>query len=216
VFQYRAVMQARMAVQQAALQTRSAQQIAEATITQAELEQGRSALLHGEPEAQLHLGRAYHRGDHSPSTAFMFARALQPRLAEQARFASSFGRMWSAAFSPEGRQIVTTDDRGAQVRDAQTYRLLLELPHGDAVYQSVYSADGTRLVTAGSDGAVRIWDTANGALVRELRCGSAKRRYYAVAMSSGGKLVAAIDTQGEFADVWDAATGAGLGCAHPR
>jgi tRNA A-37 threonylcarbamoyl transferase component Bud32 len=204
VFQYRAAMQTRLAQEQ----TRSAQQVAEATVTQAELEQGRSALLHGEPEAQLHLGRAYHRGDHSPSTAFMFARALQPKLAEQARFPSSFGRMWSAAFSPDGRQIVTTDDRGAQVRDAQTYRLLLALPHGDPVYQAVYSADGTRLVTAGGDGAVRIWDAANGALVRELRRGSAKRRYSAVAMSSGGKLVAAIDTEGEIADLWDAATGA--------
>jgi len=199
VFQYRA-----------AMQTRLARQVTEATIRQAELEQGRSALLHGEPEAQLHLGRAYHRGDHAPSTAFMFARALQPKLAEQARFASSFGRMWSAAFSPDGRQIVTTDDRGAQVWDAQTYRLLFALPHGDPVYQAVYSADGTRLVTAGGDGAVRIWDAVNGALVRELRRASAKRRYYAVAMSSGGKLVAAIDTKGEIADVWDAATGASI------
>jgi WD40 repeat protein len=207
VLLYRAVMQARMAAQQAELQTRSAQQVTEATITQAELEQGRSALLHGEPDAQLHLGRAYHRGDHSPSTAFMFARALQPKLAEQARFASSFGRMWSAAFSPDGRQIVTTDDRGAQVRDAQTGQLLFTLPHVAPVYQAVYSADSTRLVTTGGDGAVRIWDAAKGALVRELRRGSARRAYAAVAMSAGGKLVAAIDTQGEVADVWDAATG---------
>jgi len=203
VYQDRAATETRVAQEQ----TRSAQRVTEATVTQAELEQGRSSLLHGEPEAQLHLGRAYHRGDHSPSTAFMFARALQPKLAQQARFASSFGRMWSASFSPDSRQIVTTDDRGAQVRDAQTYRLLFALPHGDPVYQAVYSADGTRLVTAGGDGAVRIWDAARGALVRELRRSSAKRRYYAVAMSSGGKLVAAIDTQGEIADVWDAATG---------
>jgi WD40 repeat protein/serine/threonine protein kinase len=215
VFQYRAAMQTRMAEQQAALQTRlaqeqtrSAQQVAEATVTQAELEQGRSALLHGEPEAPLHLGRAYHRGDHSPSTAFMLARALQPKLAEQARFASSFGRMWSAAFSPDGRQIVTTDDRGAQVRDAQSYRLLFELPHGDTVYQAVYSADGTRLVTAGGDGAVRIWDAASGALVRALRRDGTKPRYYVVALSPDGKLVAAIDTKGEVADIWDVATGA--------
>jgi hypothetical protein len=215
VYQYRAGTHTRMAAQRAALQTRlaqeqarSAQQLTEATVTQAELEQGRSALLHGEPEAQRHLGRAYHRGDQSQSTKFMFARALQPKLTEQARFTSSFGRMWSAAFSPDGRQIVTTDDRGAQVRDAQTYRLLFELAHGDTVYQAVYSTDGTRLVTAGGDGAVRIWDAASGALVRELRRGSAKPRYYAVAMSSGGKLVAAIDTKGEIAHVWDAVTGA--------
>jgi WD40 repeat protein len=189
-------------------QTRTAKQVTEATKTQAALEQGRSALLHGEPKASLHLGRAYHRGDHTPSTKFMWARALQAKLAEQARFASSFGRTWSAAFSPDSRQIVTTDDRGAQVWDAQTYRLLFALPHGDPVYQAVYSADATRLITAGGDGAVRIWDAANGALVHELRRGSAKRRYYAVAISSGSELIAAIDTEGEIADVWDAATGA--------
>jgi WD40 repeat protein len=208
VFYDRTVREARMAAQQAEQRTRSAQQVTEATKRQADLDQGRSALLHGEPEAPVYLGLAYHGGDRSPSTEFIYARALQPRLAEQARFASSFGRTWSAAFSPDSRQIVTTDDRGAQVRDAQTYRLLFSLPHGDPVYQAVYSADGTRLVTAGGDGAVRIWDAANGALVRELRRGSAKRRYAAVALSSGSKLVAAIDIEGEIADVWDAATGA--------
>jgi hypothetical protein len=169
---YWSVMQNRMAAQRAEHQlqvaqeeARAAQRVADATATQAETGQGRSALLYGEPEAQLHLGRAYHRGDHSPSTAFMYARALQPRLTGLARFASLSGRMWSAAFSPDGRQIVTTDDRGAQVWDAQTYRRLFQLPHGDTVYQAVYSADGAKLVTAGSDGAVRIWDAASGALV---------------------------------------------------
>jgi hypothetical protein len=93
---------------------RSAQQITEATATQAELERGRSALLHGEPEAQDHLAAAYRRAP-SPSTAFMLARALQPRLAEWARLVSSFGRMWSATFSPDGSQIVTTDDKNAQI-----------------------------------------------------------------------------------------------------
>jgi len=182
--------------------------VKDAIITRGELDQGGAALLHGEPEAQVHLGRAYQRGDHSPSTMFVYARALQPKLAELARFPSLSGRMWWAAFSPDSRQIVTTDDQGAQVWDAQTYRLLFKLPHGDAVYQAVYSTDGTRLVTAGGDGAVRIWDAASGVLVRELRRGHAKPHYYAVAMSSGGKLVAAIDTTGEIADVWDAATGA--------
>jgi WD40 repeat protein/serine/threonine protein kinase len=205
VFLNRAAWRTQLAEERA----RSAQQVVEATKTQAELDQGQAALLHGELGAQIHLGRAYQRADHSPSTKFMYARSLQPKLAEQGRFASSFGRMWSAAFSPDGRQIVTTDDRTAQLRDAQTGQLLATLPHGgDTVYQAVYSADGTRLVTAGGDGGVRIWEAASGAPVRELRPGSAKPRYYAVAMSPDGKLVAAIDTKGELAHVWEAATGA--------
>jgi WD40 repeat protein/serine/threonine protein kinase len=206
VSQYRAAMQTRLAQEQA----RSAQRVTEATITQSELEQGRAALLHGEPEAQAHLSEAYRRGDHSPSTAFMLARALQPRLTEKARFASSFGRMWSAAFSPDGRQIVTTDDKVAQVWDAQTYQLLFTLPHGDTVYQAIYSADGRRIVTASGDGAVRIWDAANGGLLHELRHHGAKFRYYSIAMSPGDKFVAAIASQGEIAHVWNTATGAAI------
>jgi WD40 repeat protein/serine/threonine protein kinase len=211
--QYRAVMQARMAqdhaVMQARLaqeQARSAQKVAEATATQAELEQGRSALLHHEPNAQIYLVEAY-KHDPSPSTAFMLARALQPRLAEQARFAASSGRMWSAAFSPDGRRIVMTDDRSAQVRDAQTSRLLFTLPHGDTVYQAAYTGDGKQIVTASNDGAVRIWDAAGGSLVRKLTRSGTRPRYYVVAASPDGKLVAAIDAMGAIAHVWDAATG---------
>jgi WD40 repeat protein len=208
VFLYRAAMQTQLAQEQ----TRAAQRVTEATATQAELEQGRSALLHGESEAQLHLGRAYHRGDHSPSTAFMFARALQPKLAEQARFASSFGRMWSAAFSPDGRQIVTTDDQAAQVRDAQTYRMLFVLPHGHEVYQAVYSANGARLVTVAAD-AVRIWDATSGALVHQLtqqRNDGTPSDYFVVAISFDGRFVSAIDAAGSVAHVWEATTGAPL------
>jgi serine/threonine protein kinase len=152
----------------ATMQLRSARQLAEVTVTQSELDQGWSALLHGEPEALPHLAQAYKRGERSWSTKFMFARAAQPRLAEQARFTSTSGRMWSATFSSGGRQIVTTDDKNAQVRDAQTGHLLFTLPHGSEVYQAVYSADDGKIVTAAED-AVRIWDAASGALVHDLR-----------------------------------------------
>jgi WD40 repeat protein len=116
--------------------------------------------------------------------------------------------MWSAAFSPDGRQIVTTDDRAAQVWDAQTYRRMFTLFHGEAVYQALYSADGAQILTAGGDGTVKIWDAATGALVRELRKGGARLRYYIVATSPGNRLIAAIDAKGEVAHVWDATAGA--------
>jgi WD40 repeat protein len=187
---------------------RSAQQVVEATTTQAELEQGRSALLHNEPEALRHLAEAYRR-DRSPSTAFMLARAMEPRLAERARFASSSGRMWSAMFSPDGARLVTTDDKNAQVWDARTHRLLFTLPHGDVVYQAVYCNRGTWLVTAAGDGAVRVWDALNGTLVRKLTRDS-KRRYGALAAMPDGTLIAAMDFKGEVAHVWDATKGAML------
>jgi WD40 repeat protein/serine/threonine protein kinase len=216
-FLYRGTMQMQQAKLQSELaekqtqlaqeQTRLAQEVTEATVREAELEQGRSALLHDEPDAQLHLSRAYQRGDRSPSTAFMLARALQPRVAERARLTSTSGRMWSAAFSPDGRQIVTTDDRAAQVWDAQTYRRMFTLFHGDTVYQAMFTADGARLVTVGGDGTVKIWSAANGTLVRELRRDGARLRYFVAALSPDSRFIAAIDTRGDVAHVWDAVTG---------
>ncbi len=214
-FQYRAAMRTRQATLQTQLaqeQTRLARAVAEATVTQSELEQGRSALLldHG-TEAQRHLIDAY-RHDRSAPTAFMLARALQPRLAERARFTSSSGRMWSAAFSPDGKQVVTTDDRNAQVWSAQTYRLLFRLSHGSRVYHAMYSADGTRLVTVAED-AVRIWDAGSGVLLRKLtheRGDGKPSDYFVAAISRDGKLVAAIDAAGSRVHVWDAIQGTAL------
>jgi len=198
----------------AAVQTRAARQIAEMSIRQAEVEQGRQALLnHDSAEAQLHLAEAYRRGDHSPGVAFMLSRALQPRLAEQARFASTKGRMWSAAFSPDSGQVVTTDDVSARVWDARTNQLLFTLPHGDTVYDARYSVNGAQIITAGGDGFVRLWNAIDGTLVRAMsyaRSDGKKPRYLFVALSTNDKLIAAIDAQGEMTHVWDAHTGASL------
>jgi WD40 repeat protein/serine/threonine protein kinase len=205
IVEYGAMLQTRHAQEQA----RMAREFAERSVTQAKVEEGRQALLHDEfAEAQLHLSEAHRRGDDSFGVRFMLSRALQPLLAEQARFTASAGHMWSATFSPDGRQIVTTDDACARIWDAQTHRLLFTLPHGDTVYQAVYRGDGTRLITAGGDATVRIWNTANGALLRGLTHEGKASRYYAAAISPDGRLVAAIDIAGAVVDVWDAASGA--------
>jgi len=214
LFQYRAATQARLAEQQARLaeqESRAARDLAEARAADAELEQGRAALLHGEPEALTHLAEAYRR-DPQPATAFMLARAIEPRLAEVARFESTYGRMWSAIFSPDGAQIATTDDRAAQVWDARTHRLLSTLPHGCEVYQAVYSADGERLVTVAQK-MVRIWDAKSGALLRDIDPKAGARTpsdLYRVALSPDGRIVAAMDVDGSVVLVWDARTGARL------
>jgi serine/threonine protein kinase/WD40 repeat protein len=203
---YRSTMRARLAEQRASIaqqQARAEHEIKEARITESELEQGRSALLHGEPEAQRHLAEAYRR-DPAPTTAFMLARAMQPRLSELARLQGTYGRMWWATFSPDGRQIATADDRAAQVWDAKTYRLLFTLPHGCEVYQAVYSPDGASLVTVAQT-MVRIWDARTGALRNELRAKSrqAPSDFYRAAISADGRFVAAIDSDGTLVRVWD-------------
>ena len=190
----------------AAMRTRMAEQIA----LEAEIEQGRQALLHGESsEAVRHLEQAYQEGARSFGVEFMLDRALQPRMAEAARFTVEGGRMWSAVFAPDGKRVLTADDQGARMWDAATHRQLFAMSRGASVYQAAFSPDGGRIVTAGYDGSVGIWDAATGAAIRALtyrRTGSQQWHYARVAASA--RVVAAIDMIGSTVHVWDAATGA--------
>jgi WD40 repeat protein len=200
-FAGRAAMQARLAETEA----RAARELAEAKISESELERGRAALLHGEPEAQRHLAEAYKR-DPLPATAFMLARAMQPRLSELARLQGTYGHMRWAAFSPDGSQVATADDRAAQIWDGQTHRLLFTLPHGAEVYQTVYAPDGAWLVTVTAT-AIKIWDTKTGTFIRDLAAPPdepTRPDFYRAAISSNGKLVAAMYADGSVTRVWDA------------
>jgi WD40 repeat protein len=205
--EYRENSKTRAAEERSRLQGLASEQL----VTQSEVEQGRAALLHGESaDARRHLSEAHKRGDHAPATEFMFARTLQPLAAEQARFPATSGRMWSVAYSPDGQRVVTTDDQAAQVWDAATKQRLLVLPHGEKVYQAIYTAGGRQVITAAGDGRVRIWDAVNGARAREMshdRGDGKVPRYYRLTLSPDGKLVAAIDSDGDAADVWDVGTG---------
>jgi WD40 repeat protein len=193
------------------LQLRSMQRarMDEQHATESAGEQGRQALLHGESsDAVRHLERAYERGDHSSAIEFMLARALQPRVAELGRFASSSGRLWSAMFAPDNKRILTTDDKAARMWDAASGQLLFTMSHGDTVYNAVFSRDGSSIITAGGDGTVGIWSAANGAPIRKLKGpgpDAMQWRYEKVAVA--GHFVVAIDAKGRAARVWDASTG---------
>jgi len=163
---------ARGVVNHFATEARMAEQIA----TQAEVEQGRQALL----------PRRHRGGAATPCRSVPGAAITRQR--SNSCLHARCSRAWPSrhALSPQpggcgrprshqmAKRIVTADDKAAQVWDARTNQLRFTLPHGDTIYDARYSADGTRLVTTASgDGAVRIWDATTGALVRELKA----RRY---------------------------------------
>ena len=188
-FQYRASERLRMAEQSA---------------LEAEGEQGRQALLHGESnDAVHHLERAYRGGDHSAGTEFMLARALQPRMSELGRLASSTGRMWSAVFSPDGKRVVTTDDDGAQIWDVGSRQVLFSMRHGNTVYDAGYTPDGSRVVTAGADGTVGVWNASTGAVIHRLSWPGLERQMHYYKVIASTRFVAAIDWKGQATHIWD-------------
>ena len=202
-----------VAFQYRTLQVNVEKRLADVKATQSYIEQGRNALLDGKhAEALIYLAEASRRGDAPAMVKFMLDRATQPFGSQLARLVGT-GRMWSAAFSPDSQSIVTTDDKGARVWDAQTYALRFVLPHDAIVYNASFSLDSTRVITASLDGNVKIWDLPTGSLVRSLthkRLDGRDVGYFMAATSPDGRVVAAIDGDGKLTHVWDANTGAFL------
>ena len=78
--------------------------------------------------------------------------------------------MWSAAFSPDGRRIVTaSDDKTARIWDAANGQPIGEplRGHDGAVMSAAFSPDGKRIVTASADKTARVWDAATGQPIGE-------------------------------------------------
>ena len=66
--------------------------------------------------------------------------------------------VWSVAFSPDGKRIVSGGDDAVKLWDAGTGQELLTVKgHGDIVTSVAFSRDGNRIVTGG-DNTVRVWD----------------------------------------------------------
>src|SRR5205823_5286627 len=97
------------------------------------------------------------------------ARIGQPRLRLP-------GAVINVAFAPAGTTFVTTndpspkgngDDRLVVLWDATTGREIRQFRgHQGNVDALAYSADGTRIATAGGDQTVRLWNVETGAEIR--------------------------------------------------
>jgi hypothetical protein len=114
----------------------------------------------------------------------------------------------SAAFSPDGRRIVTASfDKTARIWDAATGREIAVLRgHGDGVFSAAFSPDGTRIVTASWDRTARIWDAATSQEIAILRSPHG-RMVSATFSPDGTRIVTASVGPDKTARIWDAATG---------
>jgi WD40 repeat protein/tRNA A-37 threonylcarbamoyl transferase component Bud32 len=116
------------------------------------------------------------------------------------------GKVRSAAFSPDGRRVVTASwDRTARIWDAATGREVLRLSgHTDRVWSASFSPDGMRAITASHDKTARIWDASTGQQI--LLLSGHQDRVTSAAFSPDGRRVITASYD-KTARIWDAATG---------
>jgi WD40 repeat protein len=117
---------------------------------------------------------------------------LQQKLA---RFEYS-AIVWSVAFSPDGRWLVSTHGDGAvliwDVANRERVANLSE--HAAAVRAVAFSPDGARVVSGGEDRTVTIWDARSGRKTAVL--GQHLTRVTSVAFTSDGRHVGSADQDG--------------------
>ncbi len=119
------------------------------------------------------------------------------------------GDLAHAAFSPDGRAVLTNGHEGARLWDAVTRQPLTPLlRHEGPIIQSCFSRDGRRFATGSADGTARVWETRSGrAVTQPLKHGPAVGL---IVFSRDGRRLA---TSGMdyTVRVWDVATGGPVG-----
>jgi WD40 repeat protein len=146
------------------------------------------------PEAELQLDRAW--------------RALRERLVLKGHNRV----VWSAAFSPDGKRIVTAaEDDTARLWDAESSQQIGEplTGHANAVLSAAFSPDGKRIVTASADRTARLWDVGSGQQIGEPLMGHTDAVQSAAFSPDGKRIVTA--SWDRTARVWDAENGKQIG-----
>jgi len=132
-------------------------------------EQGRQELLAGRhARAAVYLSQAQaHSRDPGVALRSLLAEAMRSIDAQRSSLEGHTAELTSAAFSPDGRRIVTASrDATAKVWDAATGTIVATLSgHGARVDSVSFGPDSSRIVTASADHTVRQWDARTGKLL---------------------------------------------------
>ncbi|MBD2292560.1 hypothetical protein H6G06_03430 [Anabaena sphaerica FACHB-251] len=121
-------------------------------------------------------------------------------------FAKALGSVYSLAYSPDGKYLVTGDSNGrVQIWNAVTGREILTfVGHSNCVNSVAWSGDGLTLASGSSDKTVKLWDVQTGDCVRTLQGHSSLVR--SVAWSGDG-LTLASGSSDKTVKLWDVQTG---------
>jgi WD40 repeat protein len=180
--------------------------VQEATAESRELAaQSEQALGHG--DLDLALQKAVAAAERSPTGEAEYALRTVLEGPLDHLILRKSGPAHVAAFSPDGKSIVTTaEGNTARVWDADTGKLLATLTgHTGPVNHASFSPDGNRVVTASQDATARVWDAQSGNLVATLSWPNVEVRV--AAFSPDGQRIVTAGTDNT-ARVWDSQSGA--------
>jgi WD40 repeat protein len=115
-------------------------------------------------------------------------------------------RVFTAAFSPDGRRVVTGSlDETARIWDVESGRELEVLKgHSGGIRSVAYSPDGQRIVTGSLDRTAKVWNVTNRQPL--VTFGRHSNLVMSVAFSPDGRRIATGGQDGT-AKEWDAASG---------
>jgi WD domain, G-beta repeat len=102
------------------------------------------------------------------------------------------GSVWSAAYSPDGKRIITaSSDATARLWDAETGKQIGEplRGHADRLRSATFSPDGKRIVTASDDNTARLWDAETSKPIGEPLTGHTGSVYRAAFSPDGKRIV---------------------------
>jgi DNA-binding beta-propeller fold protein YncE len=127
-----------------------------------------------------------------------------PQVAELARWGKG-DDVLSVAFSPDGRLLAMASSLGVYLYDAETLAEVRFMPSDALVLSAAFSPDGQALASGSWDNTIRLWDAANGALLRTLE--GHTYPVLSVAFSPDGRALASGSVDNTIR-LWDAASGA--------
>jgi WD40 repeat protein len=174
-------------------------------------EQGRRAMLDGDPmSALVFFDAAFGQGADSPALRFLISRTLDSFDGQVASLEGHGREIRVVTYAPDGSRIATAGDDGTvRLWNASTGAPLAVIgDHQPGAVSVAWSPDGARVASGDTAGRIRIWRAADGGFERTLEHARTPTAAVpsSVAFSPDGRHVASANEQ-IGVEVWRVDTG---------